>query len=94
MVFTNFDGDSDIPNHKSTSRYVLIFCFGPICWLSKNKSVISISSAEVEYIGEVYVTIQEIWIQNILTDIGIQFNRLTIIWCDNQIMLKFCRDPM
>jgi hypothetical protein len=38
---------------KSMSRYTLSLGLGPICWSSKKKSTIALSSAEAEYIGVV-----------------------------------------
>jgi hypothetical protein len=34
------------------------------------------------------------WLQHFLTELGIQFHRSIVIWCDNQSTLKFCRDPV
>jgi hypothetical protein len=34
------------------------------------------------------------WLQHFLTELGIQFHRLIVIWCDNQSTLKFCKDPV
>jgi hypothetical protein len=94
MGFTDSDWVGDNTDHKSTSGYVLSLGSGPICWSSKKQSTISLSSAEVEYRGAVNVTIQALWLQNFLTELGIQFHRPTVIWCDNQSTLKFCRDPV
>ena len=45
----------------------------------KKKSVISLSLVEAKYKGVVNITIQAIWLQNLLTKLGIIFHRLTII---------------
>jgi hypothetical protein len=34
------------------------------------------------------------WLQHFLTELGIQFHRSIVIWCDNHRTLKFCRDPV
>ena len=34
------------------------------------------------------------WLQNFLTELGIQFHWPIVIWCDNQSTLKFGRDPV
>jgi hypothetical protein len=34
------------------------------------------------------------WLQHFLTELGIQFHWSIVIWCDNQITLKFYRDPL
>jgi hypothetical protein len=92
--FTDSDWAGDNIDRKSTSGYSLSLGSGPICWSSKKQVVISLSSAEEEYKGVVNITIQAMWLQHFLTELGIQFHRSIVIWCDNQSTLKFCRDPV
>ena len=92
--YTDSDWAGDAKDRKSTSGYVLSIGFGPICWSSKKQTTISLSSAEAEYRGVVNATTQAIWLQNFLTELGVHFHRPTVIWCDNQSTLKFCRDPV
>eukprot|EP00253_Pinus_taeda_P030054 PITA_30054 len=58
------------------------------------QAAIALSSAEAEYRGVVNITIQALWLQHFLTELGIQFHQPIVIWCDNQRTLKFCRDPL
>jgi hypothetical protein len=92
--FTDFDWDGDNIDRKSTSSYSLSIGFKPICWSSKKQVAIALSSAEVEYRGVVNITIQAMWLQHFLIELGIQFHRPIIISCDNQSTLKFCKDPV
>jgi hypothetical protein len=69
--FTDSHSVGDRMDHKSTSCYSISIDSGPICWLSKNQVVISLSSAEVEYIGVVNITIQAMWLQHFLSKLGI-----------------------
>jgi hypothetical protein len=92
--FTDSDRTSDSIDRKSTYGYALSLGFRNIYWLSKKQAAISLSSAEVEYIGVVNITIQAMWLQHFLTELSIQFHRSIAIWCDNQSTLKFCSDPV
>jgi hypothetical protein len=92
--FTDSDWAGDSTDRKSTSGYSLSLGSRPICWSSKKKAAISLSSVEAEYRGVVNITIQAMWLQHFLTELGIQFHRSIVIWCDNQSTLKFCRDPV
>eukprot|EP00253_Pinus_taeda_P019211 PITA_19211 len=92
--FTDSDWAGDTIDRKSTSGYVLSLGSGPICWSSKKQTAIALSSAEAEYRGVVNATIQEIWLQHFLSELGISVHYPTVIWCDNQSTLKFCRDPV
>jgi hypothetical protein len=44
--------------------------------------------------GAMNVTTQDIWLQHFLTELGVHFHHLIVIWCDNQSTLKLCRDPV
>jgi hypothetical protein len=90
--FIDSDWAGDSIDRKSTSGYSLSLGSGPICWSSKKQAAISLSSAKAEYRGVVNIIIQAMWLQNFLTELGIQFHRPIVIWCDNQSTLKFCRD--
>eukprot|EP00253_Pinus_taeda_P007103 PITA_07103 len=92
LGFTDSDWAGDNIDRKSTSGYSLGLGSGLICWSNKKQATIALSSAEAEYRGVVNITIQALWLQHFLTDLGIQFHQPTIIWCDNQSTLKFCRD--
>ena len=69
--FTDSEWAGDSTYHKSTSGYNLSLGLGPICWSSKEQSTIALSSAEAKYIGVVNCVIQTLWIQYLLTDLGI-----------------------
>ena len=92
--FTDSDWVGDNIDCNSTSDYVLSLRSGPIFWSSKKKAAIALSSVETEYRGVVNATIQAIWLQHFLFELGISVHRPIVIWCDNQSMLKFCKDPM
>eukprot|EP00253_Pinus_taeda_P029134 PITA_29134 len=83
LGFTDSDWASDNIDRKSTSGYSLSLGSGPICWSSKKQAAIALSSAEADYRGVVNITIQALWLQHFLTELGVQFHQPTIIWCDN-----------
>jgi hypothetical protein len=90
--FTDFDWAGDSIDRKSTSGYSLSLGSSPIFWLSKKQAAITLSLAKEKYRGVVNITIQAMWIQHFLTDLGVYFHRLIVIWCDKQSTLKLCRD--
>eukprot|EP00253_Pinus_taeda_P004072 PITA_04072 len=86
--------------HWNAAKRILQYVYslsqgsGPICWSNKKQAAISLSSAEAEYRGVANITIQALWLQHFLIKLGIQFHQPTVIWCDNQSTLKFCRDQV
>eukprot|EP00253_Pinus_taeda_P005562 PITA_05562 len=65
-----------------------------VCRLKKSLGALSRPEelAEAEYRGVVNITIQALWLQHFLTELGVQFHQRIVIWCDNQSTLSFCRD--
>jgi hypothetical protein len=90
--FTNSNWVGDSTGRKSTSGYSLSLGLGPIYWSSKKQATIDLSSTKAEYIGIVNITIHAMWLQHFLTELGIQFHYLIVIYYDNQSTLKFYRD--
>lgn len=82
--YTDFDQAGDGIDRTSNSGYVFSFGLGPFFWSSKNQSTISLSTAEAEYRGAVSPATQVVWLQGLLSEIGIQYPLLTVIFCDNQ----------
>jgi hypothetical protein len=83
IMFTDSDWIGDNTDHKSTSGYSLGLGSRPIYWSSKKQAAIALYSVEAEYRGVVNITVQAMWLQNFLTELGIQFHQPIVIWCDN-----------
>ena len=69
--FTYSDWAGDSIDRKSTFGYSLSLGYGPSCWSGKKQAAIALSSAEVEYRGVVNISIQVLWLQRFLTELGI-----------------------
>jgi hypothetical protein len=69
--FTDSDWAGDNTDCKSTSGYTLSLGFRAYLLVEQEAIVISLSSTEVEYRGVVNITIQALWLQNFLTELGI-----------------------
>jgi len=71
---TDSNWASNNTNRKSTYGYSLSLGFRHICWSRKKQVVISLSSIKAEYRGVVNITIQAMWLENFLNELGIQFH--------------------
>jgi hypothetical protein len=81
--FNDFDWAGDNIDRKSTSGYSLGLGSRPIYWLRKKQAAIALYLAKEDYKGVVNITIQAMWLQHFLTELGIQFHQSIVIWCDN-----------
>ena len=71
-----------------------MFGDGPICWSRKKKDAIALYSTEVEYKGAVNACIQVVWLQGILSKLGIGSTLSTVIFYDNQSTIKSSTNPI
>jgi hypothetical protein len=55
--------------------------------------MISLSTTETEYRGVVNVSTQDVWLWGILSEFGIQYPLLIVIFCDNQGSIQISIDP-
>jgi hypothetical protein len=69
VTYSDWVGDNT--DRKSTSGYSLSIGSGPICWSSKKQAAIVLYSTKEKYIGVVNITIQAMWLQHFLTELGI-----------------------
>lgn len=84
IKYIDSDWAGDVTDRKSTSGYVFSFGFGPLCWSSKKQEAIAFSTTKAEYRGVVNAATQCIWFQGLLSEFGIQYHKLIVIFCENQ----------
>jgi len=92
--YTDSDWAGDSEDRKSTSGYSFSLGSGPVCWSSKKQSAIALSSTEAEYRGAVNASTEAIWLQNLLTEFGIQIRQPSVIFCDNQSAIQISQNPV
>ena len=67
---------------------------GPICWSSKKKATLALSSAKAKYRRVVNVAIEAFLLDGILIEFGIHTYPSIDIFCDNQSEIKISSDPV
>ena len=70
---------------RSTSRYCVFVRGNLISWKSKKQSVVSRSSAELEYRAMAQSVCEIMWIRKLLMEVGIKTSLPAKLWCDNQV---------
>eukprot|EP00253_Pinus_taeda_P008424 PITA_08424 len=92
--FTDSNWASDPDDRNSIVGYVFTLVSRPITWACKKQSVISLSSTEPEYRGIVEASKEAMWLCQIQLEFGFQQQNSTTLLCDNQSVIKLCKDPI
>ena len=63
-----------------------------ISWFSKKQSIVSVSTAKVEYIVTFYTCCEVIWLRKLMSGIFDVEVDTTVICCDNQSCIKMTKN--
>ncbi|GJU71595.1 hypothetical protein Tco_1263000 [Tanacetum coccineum] len=74
---------------RSTSGCMQLLGDRLVCWSSKRKKSVAISSTEAEYIAMSGCCAQILWMRSQLTDYGLRFNKIPM-YCDNKSAIALC----
>ena len=67
---------------------------GPVNWFSKKQSIVTLSTAEAEYVSLSTVTQEATWIQRLLSDFHVQLEQAIIIMEHNQAAICIATNPV
>lgn len=90
--YCDSDYAGDIDSRRSTSGYIFMLNEGAISWSSKLQKTVALSTTEAEYIALAESTKQSLWLGQLLTDLGLVSDPISI-HCDNQGALKLVKNP-
>jgi hypothetical protein len=60
-----------------------MFRSGDVSWSNKNQPTVALSSTEAEYRGVAIVACEVVWLQKLLSNLGLLVDALVVIYCDN-----------
>ena len=86
----DFAGSLD--DRKNTSGHAFHPGMNLISWASKKKSIVSISSAEEEYVATPSASCQAVWMRRILNDMSHIENEPTPIFRDNTLAISLSKN--
>ena len=67
----------------STGGYGIFFCSMSIGWRSRSQQIITLSSAEAEYVAMTEMVQEMLFIQQVVESIGITIELPMKVYCDN-----------
>jgi len=62
--------------------------------VGQKQSTAALSTAEAEYIALSSATQEVVWLQQLLTDIGVDCTKPVTVWEDNQAAIGLTRNPI
>ena len=66
---------------------------GPVSWQSRQQDIVTLSTAEAEYVAATEAGKEIIWISNLLKSIGVR-DLHTELYLDNQSAIKLAKNPV
>ena len=90
--YTDSDFAGNIDDRKSTSGYIFHIGLGAVSWASKKQPIVTISSAEAEYVAATSTACQVVWMRRVLLDLQHNHEEPTPILCDNKSTIALSKN--
>lgn len=94
FIDSDYAGDMDMEDSKSTSGYMFMMCRGAVAWSSRKQPIVTLSTTETEFVSTAACTCQAIWIRRVLKEIGHLQVESTVLMCDNASTIKLSKNPV
>jgi len=93
LTYSDADHGGCKDTGRSTGAYVVMFGTGALCWRSKLQAIVARSTTEAEYVSANDSGSEILWLRNILSELGYQFNGPSTLFIDNQSAIAVGRNP-
>ncbi len=89
--YTDVDGVAQEHRH-AISGYAFLIDGGAISWSSRKQELITLSTAEAEYVATTHAAKEAIWLHKLIFQLFPNLNTPTTLYCDNQAALRLVTD--
>lgn len=92
--FSDADWAGDIDSRRSTTGNIFLMSNGAITWLSRCQKIVSLSTAEAEYVALCTAAQEAVWLRRLLEELGQEQVTPTLINEDNQGTIAMAKNPV
>jgi hypothetical protein len=82
-AFSDADWAGCVDDRRSTGGFAVFVGGNLVSWTAKKQPTVSRSSTEAEYKALANATAEVLWVQKLLTELGVQHPPKARLWCDN-----------
>jgi hypothetical protein len=91
LGYTDADGASQ-PHRRAISGYAFLIDGGAVSWSSRKQELVTLSTAEAEYVAATHAAKECIWLRRLIGEIFPRLIDQTTLFCDNQAALRLATD--
>jgi len=89
--YTDADGASQ-EHQCAITGFTFLVDGGAILWGSKKQELVTLSTAEAEYVAATHTAKEALWLRRLIVDVFCPLDHPTMLYCDNQSAIALTKD--